>query len=225
MRKSLVALACMIVVGTLGLASPAWAQPKTVRICQEEWRADKAANQAKGITEKAYIAQCRSSGARAAPAGPPAKTAASPPPAATGQKTVKACHEEWRANKVANQANRTTEKAYVAQCRAGATAAHPPPPTPTAQTPTAAPPAPSPGKPAPAPTASAAPAGLNQFATEADAKGHCPPDTVVWVNLRSKIYHYAGHKIYGNTKDGAYMCERDTTAQGMRASKNEKRPG
>jgi hypothetical protein len=107
------------------------------------------------------------------------------------------------------------------QCRVGATAAQPPPPTPTAQTPTAAPPAPSPGKPAPVPTASAAPAGLNQFSTEADAKGHCPPDTVVWVNLRSKIYHYAGHKTYGNTKDGAYMCERDTTAGDVIAAPSE----
>jgi hypothetical protein len=214
----------MMVVGTLGLSSPAWAQPKTVKTCQEEWRADKAANQAKGITEKAYIAQCRSGDARAAPAAPPAKTAA-PPPAAAGQKTVKACQEEWRANKATNQANRTTEKAYVAQCRAGGTAAQSRPPTPTAQTPTAAPPAPRPAEPAPAPTASAAPAGLNQFSTQADAQRHCPPDTVVWVNLRSKIYHYAGHKSYGNTKAGAYMCERETAAQGMRASKNEKRPG
>jgi hypothetical protein len=47
----------------------------------------------------------------------------------------------------------------------------------------------------------------------------------VWVNLHSKIYHYAGHKTYGKTKTGAYMCERDTAAQGMRASKNEKPPG
>jgi hypothetical protein len=74
---------------------------------------------------------------------------------------VKACQEEWRANKATNQANGITEKA----------------------------------------------------------------DTVVWVNLHSKIYHYAGHKTYGKTKTGAYMCERDTAAQGMRASKNEKPPG
>ena len=33
-----------------------------------------------------------------------------------------------------------------------------------------------------------------------------------------------GYKDYGNTKSGAYMCERDATSQGMRASKNEKHP-
>jgi hypothetical protein len=35
------------------------------------------------------------------------------------QKTAKACLEEWRANKATNRANAVTEKAYVAQCRAG----------------------------------------------------------------------------------------------------------
>ena len=48
--------------------------------------------------------------------------------------------------------------------------------------------------------------------------------TVVWANLNSKIYHFSGHKDYGNTKSGAYMCELDATTQGMRAAKNEKRP-
>ena len=52
----------------------------------------------------------------------------------------------------------------------------------------------------------------------------CPADTVVWVNLSSKVYHYRGYKDYGTTKKGAYMCEKDATAQGNRASKTEKHP-
>jgi hypothetical protein len=154
------------------------------------------------------------------------------------QKTAKECREEWRANKAANQASGVTEKAYVAQCRGGAEPAQPtaapvPPPAPA---PTAAPAAP-----APAPTAAAPPArpvspattapstpagrvGANQFSAEAQAKARCPSDTVVWVNLKSKIYHFSGTGDYGNTKHGAYMCERDTAAAGMRAAKNEKHP-
>jgi hypothetical protein len=66
--------------------------------------------------------------------------------------------------------------------------------------------------------------GANQFASESQAKAHCPGDTVVWVNLSSKIYHYSGHKDYGTTKRGAYMCERDTAASGVRPAKNEKHP-
>jgi hypothetical protein len=46
----------------------------------------------------------------------------------------------------------------------------------------------------------------------------------VWVNLSSKVYHYRGYKDYGTTKKGAYMCEKDATAQGNRASKIEKHP-
>jgi hypothetical protein len=134
MIKSLAALTCMVLAGTLGLSSPAWAQQKTAKACQEEWRADKAANQAKRITEKAYVAQCRTSVATARPVAPS-------PQAATGQKTVKACQEEWRASKATNQANGITEKAYVLQCRAGETASQPPSSIPAAQTRAAPPPA------------------------------------------------------------------------------------
>jgi hypothetical protein len=63
-----------------------------------------------------------------------------------------------------------------------------------------------------------------EFSTEAQAKTHCPGDTVVWANTASRIYHFSGHRSYGTTKSGAYMCERDTTAAGFRAAKNEKHP-
>ena len=169
-------------------------------------------------------------------------------PALAQQKTVKACQEEWRANKAANQAKGITERAYVDQCRAGSTAAQPGPAStsvppaatksPPKETKTVAPP-PAPVTPAPAPNTTAgskaketktvapaasasAPAGANQFSTEAQAKARCLTGTVVWANLESKIYHFAGNKTYGNTKSGAYMCESDATAQGMRAAKNEK---
>jgi hypothetical protein len=46
----------------------------------------------------------------------------------------------------------------------------------------------------------------------------------VWANLNSKIYHFGGHKDYGHTKEGAYMCEKDALGQGIRAAKNEKHP-
>ena len=68
------------------------------------------------------------------------------------------------------------------------------------------------------------PAGANQFAAEGAAKAHCPTGLVVWVNLDSKIYHFSGNADYGHTKQGAYMCEKDAEAQGMRAAKNEKHP-
>jgi hypothetical protein len=44
-------------------------------------------------------------------------------PAAAQQKSVKACVEEWQADKTTNQANGVTEKAYVARCRVGSSKA------------------------------------------------------------------------------------------------------
>ena len=227
------------IVGALLLSLPAVAQQKTVKACQEEWRANKDANQAKGITEKAYVTQCRASGAAAQPAPAPAastpskkKAAAAPAPAAAQQKTVKACEEEWRANKADNQAKGITEKAYVTQCRGGGTAAAPasaPAASPPAQTKTTTAPAPAPAPSVPPPSTAARPAtttptGANQYTTETQAKLRCLTGTVVWANLDSKIYHFTGYKDYGNTKTGAYMCERDATRQGIRAAKNEKHP-
>jgi len=253
MKRHIAAVMCSALFAVITLAPHAFAQQKTAKACQEEWRANKAANQANGITEKAYVAQCRGGGEpTAAPTAPPATapapTAAAPrtrtTPAAAGQKTAKACREEWQANKAANQAAGVTERAYVDQCRGGAapsqpTAAPAAPPAP-APAPTAAPAAPAPAPTAaapparpvpppastsrPAPSAPGTPAAANEFATEAQAKARCPSDTVVWVTLKSGIYHFAGTRFYGTTKNGAYMCEGDTAAAGMRAAKNETHP-
>jgi hypothetical protein len=213
---------------------------KTAKECRDEWRANKTANQANGITEKAYVAQCRNGSA------PPTTTTAAPPqqrvptreqrPAGAKQKTATECREEWRANKAANQANGVTEKAYVAECRSGSAPAQtttapteqanppaPPAPAPTAEAPPSRPP-PSPSTNAPTAGSPEEPTAANEFSTEAQAKMRCPTDTVVWANLTSKVYHFSGTRSYGNTKRGAYMCERDTAAAGMRAAKNETHP-
>jgi hypothetical protein len=154
------------------------------------------------------------------------------------EKTAKACRDEWKANKADNQAKGITEKAYVAQCRTDAKAATPTaaptttaPPSkqdtstkPATTMPTVATPATKPQPPKPTTTAATSPAGANQFSAEAQAKARCPSDTVVWVNLKSKIYHFAATKSYGTTKNGAYMCEKDSMGDGFRAAKNEKHP-
>ena len=66
--------------------------------------------------------------------------------------------------------------------------------------------------------------GTDQFQSEAEAKVYCRTGTVVWANLKSSVYHFAGYPSYGNTKRGAYMCEVDATRQGMRAAKAEQHP-
>jgi hypothetical protein len=182
MRNQFLAMMCGGLLGLVALSAPALAQQKTVKACQDEWRASKDANQAAGVTEKAYVEKCRAGGA-AAPATPAATPASAPAPAAK------------------------------------------PVPTPApaaAAKPTATPAAAPAGK--PAATAAAARTAANEFAAEAQAKAHCPSDTVVWANLDSKVYHFSGNKNYGTTKEGAYMCEKDAVGQGVRAAKNEKHP-
>ena len=173
MRISFLTILCVAVAGLLAGSSPLLAQQKTVKACRAEWQANKAANQAKGITEKTYIEQCRSvSSARpAAPAVEPPTTAAAPPAAKPTNAPANA-----RASAPAAEKSVSTS------------------------------------------------AGTNQFPAQALAKAHCVRDIVVWANLDSKIYHFRGHKDYGNTKEGAYMCEKDALGQGIRAAKNEKHP-
>lgn len=61
---------------------------------------------------------------------------------------------------------------------------------------------------------------LQLFSTPQAAQKHCPHDTVVWLNTRTGIYHYAGMRWYGNTEYGAYVCEREAIADGDRATRN-----
>ncbi len=236
MKHQFATAICSAIIGLMMFSSSSFAQQKTVRACQEEWRTNRAAIEAAGITQKAYVEKCR---AASAATQPTAKPAAKPTTTSvksqvstskTPQKTVRACQEEWRANRTANEAAGITQKAYVEKCRAGTAAAQPAPAVPPPPTParpaarTTVPPSPTTAPTTKVPTTAGMPTGAGQFATAAQAKARCPRDTVVWVNLDSKIYHFAGYKDYGTTKTGAYMCERDTPAGGFRAAKNEKHP-
>jgi hypothetical protein len=175
-----VAVACSI------SAAPAFA--KTARECTAEWRADKAGMQARGVTEKAYVEQCRGGTAPAASTpAPTPSTATSPAPAApspptstsSSQKTAKECIAEWRADKAGMQARGVTEKAYVEQCRAGGAmpSATAPEPKPTAAAPTPPPSRPAPTatqaapqqKPAPTTTAAPVPAPAQQPSPSRDS--------------------------------------------------------
>ncbi|SEE46741.1 hypothetical protein SAMN05444161_5857 [Rhizobiales bacterium GAS191] len=236
MKSRIAGILCTAILsGFVMWSLPAGAQQKTTTACRDEWRANKATMQANKITQKAYVAQCTSGvAASQPPVAPPASAAPAIVPTSPGRKTATACRDEWRADKATMQANKITEKAYVAQCTSGVAAAQPPaaPPTPapvaaTPQPPPVVAPRPAPVAPVAVPArtpAAGTPAGLGEYATEAEAKSHCPGDTVVWANLHSKIYHFNTSRNYGSTKAGAYMCERDTAAAGVRAPKNEAHP-
>jgi hypothetical protein len=134
---------------TAGPAKPdqAFRTKKTVKACQEEWRTNQAALRANGITQKVFVADCQAAAAKVgtsatAPvaADPPAKPAAATiapviPGAAVGTEKLKACQEEWRAKRAADEVSGMTEKAYVEQCGGGGTPSGTvTPPTPSAPT-------------------------------------------------------------------------------------------
>lgn len=219
--------------------SAVMAATKTAKECNAEYAANKPAIQASGQKKADFVAACRAGTDTTSGAAAPATTAApakntapaSANSAATGNvKTAKACDAEYTANKDAIKKSGETKKDFVAACRAGTEV------IPGDQSTTAAPmPAPAtttaPAKPSsaraktvPAPSVTGTPTGANQFATEGQAKARCPSGTVVWVNLKSKIFHFSGSRNYGNTKQGAYICESDATASGFRAAENEKQP-
>ena len=66
--------------------------------------------------------------------------------------------------------------------------------------------------PAAPPTAST-PAAPSQQAAPADAI------VLVWVNTESGVYHKAGSRFYGKTKQGKYMTEGDAIKAGYHAAK------
>ncbi|MGC1316113.1 MAG: hypothetical protein WA866_05650 [Pseudolabrys sp.] len=119
MNKRTVLIVCSAVIfsGLAFSSTPSLAQKKTVKACEEEWRANKTANEAAKITEKAYVAKCRAEAAKpaaVAPAtAPVAPTAAAKPaPAATKKPTdgrqaeyarERACGADWKADKAANK--------------------------------------------------------------------------------------------------------------------------
>jgi hypothetical protein len=145
------------------------------------------------------------------------------------QSIMKQCGDDWKAAKENNTTNGMEWREFLKQCRVQKEGAAVP-----AAAPAAAPvsaPAPAPLAPAPTPTyqpkpkpmQAARPTGAGQFSSEAEAKGRCPGNTVVWVNTKGKshTYHYAGSRWYGTTKQGAYMCEADAGAAGYHASKSK----
>ena len=149
-----IGIICTAIIGVSILCSPIVAQAKTAKECRAEWQANKAANQAKKITESAYVKRCRP------PGGAAAQPAAAPAPA---------------------KSTKTEPKMAPA-------------------------PAAAPAKSSAQPTTPAmAPSGAKQYSTEAQAKARCGSGTVVWANLKSKIYHFAGHRTTG-TQRKAHIC-------------------
>lgn len=146
---------------------------------------------------------------------------------AQAESVMSACAGQWKQVQAAGGAGQTWPQ-FLAQCRTRLGSAAPPSGT-VAPAPAPAPPAQSgslfpwwqPAAPSSTPAATAA----GEYSTELQARARCPSDTVVWVNLRTRIYHHAGTHNYGHTRQGAYMCEAEARAAGNRAARTRERAG
>jgi hypothetical protein len=56
---------------------------------------------------------------------------------------------------------------------------------------------------------------------QAAANTGTPGNGQVWVNTESHVYHKAGSRYYGKTKQGKYMSEADAIKEGDHAAKND----
>lgn len=125
-RPILIVCTAVIVSAIAFSATPSLAQ-KTAKACQEEWRANKAANQANKITEKAYVAKCRAESGTPAVATPtPAPAAPAVAPASTKKPAdgrqaeyarERACGKDWKADKAAGKVPKgMTWPKYWSEC-------------------------------------------------------------------------------------------------------------
>lgn len=116
-RSMLIVCSAVIISGLAFSATPSFAQKKTIKACEEEWRANKTANEAAKITERAYVAKCRAEAAKPAAAAPttaptaPAATTkmapAAPKKSTDGRQAEyareRACATDWKADKAAGK--------------------------------------------------------------------------------------------------------------------------
>jgi hypothetical protein len=141
--------------------------------------------------------------------------------AARAESVMKECGDDWKVAKANGSANGMTWQEFLKQCRTQKESSAAPAAAPAPAPAPAAAPAPATYQPKPVPAQTAARAtGAGQFTTAGEAQARCPSDKVVWVNTKSHIYHYAGTRSYGTTKQGAYMCEADANAAGDRATRS-----
>jgi len=61
-------------------------------------------------------------------------------------------------------------------------------------------------------------AQLSLFRTEMRARQHCPNDSVVWADLRKRIYYIEGQRLYAQGRTGTFVCRKEASRSGYRRS-------
>src|SRR3954451_22944124 len=59
---------------------------------------------------------------------------------------------------------------------------------------------------------------LTPFRYEAQARLHCPDDTVVWLDFHKEVYYFKRQNRYGQGGSGSFVCQKEARAGGFRRS-------
>jgi hypothetical protein len=59
---------------------------------------------------------------------------------------------------------------------------------------------------------------LTPFRYEAQARRHCPVDTIIWLDFRKEVYYLKRQKRYGHGSTGSFVCQEEARAGGFRRS-------
>jgi hypothetical protein len=59
---------------------------------------------------------------------------------------------------------------------------------------------------------------LTPFRYEEQAQRHCPGDTIVWLDFRTRRYYSSGQKRYARGFDGSFVCREEARRSGYRRS-------
>jgi nitrous oxide reductase accessory protein NosL len=60
--------------------------------------------------------------------------------------------------------------------------------------------------------------GLGLFRVEGQAQQHCPNDTVVWLDLKKRIYYLQSQRQYGRGRTAVFACRNEARRSGNRRS-------
>lgn len=59
---------------------------------------------------------------------------------------------------------------------------------------------------------------LTTYRYEAQAQRHCPGETVVWLDFRTRRYYLRGQKRYALGQTGSFVCRSEARDSGYRRS-------
>ena len=60
--------------------------------------------------------------------------------------------------------------------------------------------------------------GLGLFRVEGQAQQHCPNDTVVWLDLKKRVYYLQGQRGYARGSTAVFACRNEARRNGNRRS-------